>query len=359
MACLGPISRCGATLILAWLPAPPRRIAHVAAAISLREPLINWLQRQCHRPQFSFASSRGRWPSQITQGVRDVFLSPAPVSSMVGDPADCLLKAADAGLLDQRLVLVSPERQPLSACDFQESEPSPRIARIAIGDAPCPPATTAREALGLFSGLPGSRSLIPSGVSAGLLPLLWPLQRRCRSCFMPVRRVSGFRLAGWVDTAGSEASAPPIPLMPERSSAGQPGNLRLPGAYLASLSKAAATRGVPSAGPDPLCAGLKPDAVRSRPADLYPPLALLRTATLAGSAVGPLGCWGRWPRFCAAACDLVLAGAVGVAAHGAWGSLLHCWEARGDRMLLESLGGFARVQLAPPRCSLCRGELPR
>jgi len=72
----------------------PRRIAHGCCGHQPAGALIQLAQRQCHRPQFSFAS-QGRWPVQITQGAPvDVILSASPVTFDWLETADCCSRAA-------------------------------------------------------------------------------------------------------------------------------------------------------------------------------------------------------------------------------------------------------------------------
>jgi len=237
MACLAQF-KVLATLILSLAAcSPPPDSLTVAAAISLREPLIQLAAAAAAPPpQFSFASS-GALASQIAQGAPvDVFLSASPRQLDRLETCGLLLKGSRRELLTNRLMLVVPERQPLSRLRFQDLS-RPSIARIAIGDATVPAGDYARETLGFF------------GLAARLEPKLIPLGS--------VRAVAVAVAAGNVDAgllyasevrpgsglrvvdAAPEASHRPIRYAGAVTAASrQPDAAR---AYLASLTAATAT----------------------------------------------------------------------------------------------------------------------
>jgi len=82
-------SKVWATLILGWLPAPPRGFAHVVRPSACGSPESNGCSGSATAPQFSFAS-RGAGQSDHPGEVVIVFLSAAPVSSIVWRHAELL-----------------------------------------------------------------------------------------------------------------------------------------------------------------------------------------------------------------------------------------------------------------------------
>lgn len=140
----------------------------VAAAISLREPLIalaaaTGSHGAAPSPQFSFASS-GALARQISQGAPvDVLLSASPLHLDGLEARGLLRRGSRRDLLTNRLVLVVPERVRQPPLRFEDLD-HPAIRRIAIGDATVPAGDYARQTLTFFglSGRVASR-LVPLG----------------------------------------------------------------------------------------------------------------------------------------------------------------------------------------------------